>query len=233
MSKRTQLAGGIVHGGKGTGERPVTAQNCAATAGAAIGVLLTPAGELWMAKCRQKFRSRGHILAEAASLTSGLSQDDVVERLLDSEELQPMVARVLDAALRTNSTDTLRLVGRRTRRVGVRPSQEDRRRSDACRRHHRVGAWPPASPRAVRGTRRSIQSECQLGRRNHYSRQRRQHVRGSQPSRDWRTPVERPHSNHRAVRRQWPGDHRIWPSPAWRAAALSCFAFTSPTSRSS
>jgi hypothetical protein len=67
--------------------------------------------ERWAAKCIDELRGRGQILAEAASLTSGLSQDDVVERLLDSEELQPVVARVLDAALRTNSTDTLRLLG--------------------------------------------------------------------------------------------------------------------------
>jgi hypothetical protein len=82
-----------------------------AAAGGAIGELLTPLGERWIAKCRQEFRRRGQILAEAASLTSGLNDEQVVERLLDSEELQPMVARVLDAAARTNSTETLRLLG--------------------------------------------------------------------------------------------------------------------------
>ena len=82
-----------------------------AAAGAAVGVVLTPAMERWAAKCIDELRGRGQILADAASLTSGLSEDEVVERLLDSEELQPMVARVLDAALRTNSAETLRLLG--------------------------------------------------------------------------------------------------------------------------
>ena len=66
-----------------------------AAAGAAVGVVLTPAMERWAAKCIDELRGRGQILADAASLTSGLSEDEVVERLLDSEELQPMVARVL------------------------------------------------------------------------------------------------------------------------------------------
>jgi hypothetical protein len=82
-----------------------------AAAGAAVGAALTPVMERWVAKCVDEFRGRGRVLAEAASLTSGLGEEEVVERLLESDELQPMVARVLDAASRTNATETLRLLG--------------------------------------------------------------------------------------------------------------------------
>jgi hypothetical protein len=67
--------------------------------------------ERLVAKSVDEFRRRGDVLAEAASASSGLRQDEVVERLLQSVEIQPLVARVLDAAACTNSTDTLRLLG--------------------------------------------------------------------------------------------------------------------------
>ena len=82
-----------------------------AGAGAAIGVIAQPVMERWFAKCVDEFRGRGAVLAEAASRSSGLDQDEAVERLLASVGLQPLVARVLDAASRTNSTETLRLLG--------------------------------------------------------------------------------------------------------------------------
>lgn len=82
-----------------------------AGAGAAIGVIAQPAMEWVVAKCVPEFRRRGDIVADAASLASGLGQEEVVEHLLESVEHQPLVARVLDAAARTNSTETLRLLG--------------------------------------------------------------------------------------------------------------------------
>jgi hypothetical protein len=82
-----------------------------AGAGAAIGVVAQPAMEWVVAKCVPEFRRRGNVLAEAASRSSGLDQDEVVERLLESVELQTLVARVLDATAQTNSTEILTLLG--------------------------------------------------------------------------------------------------------------------------
>jgi|SRR5215211_1058535 len=42
---------------------------------------------------------------------AGLSQEEVVDRLPTCDELQPLAARMLDAASRTNSEETLRLLG--------------------------------------------------------------------------------------------------------------------------
>ena len=80
-------------------------------AGAVIGAASVPILEQWLERCRSEFRRRGEVLAESASLTSGIGQEEVVERLLASDELQPLVARVLNAAYETSSTDTLRLLG--------------------------------------------------------------------------------------------------------------------------
>ena len=46
--------------------------------GAVIGVIAQPLMERWVAKCVNEFRRRGDVLAEAASLSSGLGQDEVV-----------------------------------------------------------------------------------------------------------------------------------------------------------
>jgi hypothetical protein len=80
-------------------------------AGALVGMTLTPVSERWIARSIKEIRPRSQVLAEGASLTSGLSEEEVVERLVDSPELQPLVVRILDAAARTNSTETLRLLG--------------------------------------------------------------------------------------------------------------------------
>jgi hypothetical protein len=80
-------------------------------AGAVAGMALTPMSERWIARCIKEFRPRSQVLAEGATLTSGLGEEEIVERLVESPELQPLVARVLDAAARTNSTETLRLLG--------------------------------------------------------------------------------------------------------------------------
>jgi hypothetical protein len=54
---------------------------------------------------------RGRVVAEAASVTSGIGEEEILERLMESDELQPLVARILDAASRTNATEPLRLLG--------------------------------------------------------------------------------------------------------------------------
>ena len=140
-----------------------------AGAGAAIGVIAQPVMERWFAKCVDEFRGRGAVLAEAASRSSGLDQDEAVERLLASVGLQPLVARVLDAASRTNSTETLRLLGG-TWRVSGGSLEENRRRSDAGGRHPRPGAWAPEASRNIRATSQCIQSRRQLGRGIHGGR---------------------------------------------------------------
>jgi hypothetical protein len=52
--------------------------------------------EQFFARCVNEFGCRGDVLAEAASRSSGLDQDEVAERLLESDE--PLITRVLDAA---------------------------------------------------------------------------------------------------------------------------------------
>jgi len=83
-----------------------------AAGGALLGVTLTPLLERWVGESLQEiFPARGEVLAAAASSSSNLGQEEVVERLLGSEELHPLLTRVLDAASRTNSLETLRLLG--------------------------------------------------------------------------------------------------------------------------
>jgi hypothetical protein len=82
-----------------------------AVVGAFAGQVLTPASERLIGKCLDELRGRGRVVAEAASLTSGLAEEEILDRLLESDELQPLVARILDAASRTNATETLRLLG--------------------------------------------------------------------------------------------------------------------------
>jgi hypothetical protein len=48
---------------------------------------------------------------DAGSARAGIEPEEFVERLLESNDLQPLIARVLDAAARTNSAWKLRVLG--------------------------------------------------------------------------------------------------------------------------
>jgi hypothetical protein len=76
-----------------------------------VSVTAQPLLERFVGRCVDEFGRRGDVLAEAASRSSGLDQEAVVERLLESDELQPLTARVIDAASQTNSTEILTLLG--------------------------------------------------------------------------------------------------------------------------
>jgi hypothetical protein len=67
--------------------------------------------EAWAEKIMQECQRRGHEITDSASVSSGLEPDEVVQRLLTTDELQPLVMRVLDAAARTDSTRKLRMLG--------------------------------------------------------------------------------------------------------------------------
>jgi hypothetical protein len=82
-----------------------------AAGGALIGAAVTPVMERWLDACADEFRRRRDVVVRGASAASGLAEDEVVERLLESVVSQPLVARVLDAAARTDSFEILRLLG--------------------------------------------------------------------------------------------------------------------------
>jgi hypothetical protein len=77
----------------------------------AAGSVLTPAMEVWVAKCRQEFGRRGHEIAAGAAHASHLAADEAVERILTCDDIQPLVMRVLDSAIKTDSTPKLRALG--------------------------------------------------------------------------------------------------------------------------
>lgn len=82
-----------------------------AQAGALIGASAVPAMERWMARMMPEFQRRGRVMADAAAVTSGMDAETIVACVLDMDDAQPLVARVLDAASRTNSDEILRLLG--------------------------------------------------------------------------------------------------------------------------
>jgi hypothetical protein len=79
--------------------------------GAVAGAGLAPVLERWVAKMIPELTRRGEVLSVAAATSSGFDAEQVVVRLLDSVEVQPLVIRILDAASRTNSDEILRLLG--------------------------------------------------------------------------------------------------------------------------
>lgn len=82
-----------------------------AAAGTFIGTLITPLIEDWVALCIQEFAPRGQTIVDAAVVTSNLDEEQVIEAITTSPELQPVVQRIIDAAARTNHEQTLRLLG--------------------------------------------------------------------------------------------------------------------------
>lgn len=82
-----------------------------ATVAASVGPVLTPVMEAWVKNAQEEWQRRGNELATGAADASHLDEVKVVERILTSNDLQPLVMRVLDAAARTNSTRKLRALG--------------------------------------------------------------------------------------------------------------------------
>lgn len=79
--------------------------------GAAIGAGITPVMERWLGRCTEEFRRRGIVVADAAAAASHLAEDEVVQRALSGDVPQPLVARILETASRTDSNNVLRLLG--------------------------------------------------------------------------------------------------------------------------
>jgi hypothetical protein len=78
---------------------------------ASLGTVMTPAMEGWAERIRQEFQRRGQVITDSAALSSQLEPDEVIERLLTTDGLDPLVMRVLEAAGHTDSTRKLRILG--------------------------------------------------------------------------------------------------------------------------
>src|SRR4051812_106873 len=76
-------------------------------AGGAVGATATPLLEWWLGKCVNEFRRRADVVATSAGRASRLGPDKAVERLLNDDDSQPLVVRVIEAATRTNSQEVL------------------------------------------------------------------------------------------------------------------------------
>lgn len=90
---------------------PMIGGQLGAATAEAVGPLLTPLMEAWVAKMRQELLRRGRVVAAGAAEASSLEEGDVVQRLLDSDGLQPLVARVLEAAARSGNKAKLGMLG--------------------------------------------------------------------------------------------------------------------------
>lgn len=76
-----------------------------------VTALSTPIMEAWAGRSLRELQRRGEDVAAGASKSSHLDESEVVNRLLQDGDLQPLVRRVLDAAVRTSSVDKLRILG--------------------------------------------------------------------------------------------------------------------------
>jgi hypothetical protein len=79
--------------------------------GSIVGAASVPMFERWVARMLPEFQRRGEVMAEGAARTSGIDAESAVEHALHSEDAQPLVARILDAATRTNANEILWLLG--------------------------------------------------------------------------------------------------------------------------
>jgi hypothetical protein len=76
-----------------------------------LGTVMTPYMEAYAERMMQEFQRRGQVITDSAAVASQLDPDEVIERLLTTDGLDPLVMRVLDAAGRTDSTRKLRMLG--------------------------------------------------------------------------------------------------------------------------
>jgi hypothetical protein len=77
---------------------------------AQLGTVMTPATEAYAERMMQEFQRRGEVITDSAAVASQLEPDEVIERLLTTNGLQPLVMRLLDAAAHTDSTRKLRML---------------------------------------------------------------------------------------------------------------------------
>jgi hypothetical protein len=85
---------------------PMEAQHAAQ-----LGTVMTPYMEAYAERMMQEFQRRGQVITDSAAVASQLKPDEVIERLLTTDGLDPLVMRVLDAARHTDSTRKLRMLG--------------------------------------------------------------------------------------------------------------------------
>jgi hypothetical protein len=79
--------------------------------GAIVGVAATPALAKCMSRILVELGRRGEAVAEAAVLSSDLSEAEVLECIVSDVGLQPLVSRVVEAVAHTDSHEKLRLLG--------------------------------------------------------------------------------------------------------------------------
>src|SRR5215217_7485295 len=82
-----------------------------AEVGAVMGAASGPAMERWFARIRKEWSRRGDVLVQAAASRAEIGPEELVERLLEADDLQPLMARILDAAARTDSATNLKILG--------------------------------------------------------------------------------------------------------------------------
>jgi hypothetical protein len=80
-------------------------------AGSVVGAGIVPVLERWFSRIQGEFGRRGRVVVEAAGSRGDMTPDEVLERLLDADDLQPLMTRILDAAARTDSVLNLRILG--------------------------------------------------------------------------------------------------------------------------
>jgi hypothetical protein len=67
--------------------------------------------ERWFARIGREWSRRGAVIVEAAAARAAIGPEQLVERLLEADDLQPLMARILDAAARTDSAANLQILG--------------------------------------------------------------------------------------------------------------------------
>jgi hypothetical protein len=79
--------------------------------GSVVSAASVPAMERWFARIRKEWSRRGTVVVQAAASHAEIGPEELVERLLEADDLQPLVARILDAAARTDSAANLKILG--------------------------------------------------------------------------------------------------------------------------
>lgn len=82
-----------------------------AVVGSVAGAASVPPMERWFARIRREWSRRGAVIVQAAASRAAIGPEQLVERLLEADDLQPLMARILDAAARTDSAANLQILG--------------------------------------------------------------------------------------------------------------------------
>ena len=65
----------------------------------------------YVGKAYQELTARGPVIADAASEAAGISADEIIDQALQSDDLHPLVSRIIEAARQTGNIRQLRAMG--------------------------------------------------------------------------------------------------------------------------